>query len=259
MTALTRRTDRPRRAGFMILLWALLALLGLACSAGGGSTNNSNRGVATTTKSAATTPTRTPIPPPVIAGVYYGYVTQNAFLHTGFPLRIQIAQSAGSLSGALQIRESLSRCSGSIASNGAFTLREDHPTGDAFYLSGAPHGVGRLSGTWGVAGHEPGVWDGYTSIAGRYSGGFAHSGSSDLFPMNMTVTQSGATLGGTTTEVSLNSNNSGSFAADGTFTVVETFYGGVTYLHGSVVGPGRLAGAWDVGGGTLGTWAVHQT
>jgi hypothetical protein len=97
------------------------------------------------------------------------------------------------------------------------------------------------------------------AIAGVYYGYYTTNGSSSRPPVGIQISQSGGSLSGASYEGSSISSNSGSIASNGSFTIKETFSGGVAYLHGAPAGGGHLSGSWDNGGSALGTWDVYAS
>lgn len=110
-------------------------------------------------------PTRTPVPPPPppppnIAGYYSG--SWSTYGGPGSnPMQMQVYQSGQSLSGTTTEGGSVASDSGTIASNGSFTITETWSNGAHSYLVGSLVGTGHLSGTWNNGGSTLGTWDVY--------------------------------------------------------------------------------------------------
>jgi len=213
-----------------------------------------------TIPSAQPTATKAPTPPK-IAGSYGGWYTSNAKIAGSMPLQLKISQSGASLTGTSTEREGsvVTSDTGTIALNGAFTLTEKLSGSVYGILVGSTLGPGHLGGTWNDGGAALGTWDVYNppkplNLYGSYSGSYTTDGSSGSNPMSLSLSQSGWTLTGTTTEGSTTYNDTGTLTPNGSFTINE----GGPVLTGSVTDYGQLSGTWTGGGGTLhGTWVVN--
>jgi serine/threonine protein kinase len=161
-----------------LLLILLLAAGGVAFALGAFNSSPNNqtaqRGTATTaatpTATATATPTATPTPTPTatptptptvapfpnIQGNYSGSFTTNGSTGT-YPMSIQIFQSGSNLSGTTTEGATVYNDSGTINSNGNFTIVETSSSGTAT-LYGSIISKGHLGGTW-TAGSSSGTWD----------------------------------------------------------------------------------------------------
>ncbi len=95
-----------------------------------------------------------------------------------------------------------------------------------------------------------------TNIAGNYTGSYTLAGTYMVNPIDILITQTNATLGGTTNESGTISANTGTMSSSGNFFLVELWNGsGNSTLSGSLVGAGHIEGTW-VSGSASGTWDV---
>lgn len=265
-------TSAPRRVALLLVAAAVLFGCGTTSSVvsqeGGGNAtptastaSSGSQATATqTVPSAQATATKAPTPPK-IAGSYGGWYTSNSKIAGAMPLQLKISQSGASLSGTSTEREGsvVTSDTGSIMLNGAFTLTEKQ--GGAVYgiLVGSILGPGHLGGTWNIGGAALGTWDVHNppaplNLYGSYSGSYTTDGSTGSNPMSLSLSQSGWTLTGTTTEGSTTYTDTGTLTANGSLTINE----GGPVLTGGVTDYGQLSGTWKSGDGTLhGTWVVN--
>lgn len=206
------------------------------------------------------TATKAPTPPK-IAGSYGGWYTSYAKIAGAMPLQLQISQSGSSLSGTSIEREGsvVTSDTGTITLNGSFTLTEKQSGAVYGILVGSLIGPGHLGGTWNDGGAALGTWDVYIpakplNLYGSYSGSFTTDGSTGSNPMSLSLSQSGWTLTGTTTEGSTTYNDTGTLTANGSLTINE----GGPVLTGAVTDYGQLSGTWKSADGALhGAWVVN--